>query len=558
MKREVDFSKEYEYDVEVYGDDLGVLGEGELSFGGGGLVRVSFEPIKGFRSLEGGAVLKAKTKNGLCFTLFNCTCSDYSLYADFVVAGDVKSGFNYFELKYGDISDWFLRGQTVKGEVGESISWSNPVPQMSVCLTAGDENFSLRTVTVGSITRSGEDHIIHEHTCFVFERGEGEFSLDEIKNKSFELSTLLSILIACPVSVVNMRVGCGEGYPMSVYFPSFKSVERDSSGAFWLSCFTSRASLDGKWQSVFERYYSSPYRRSSWVRLAGMQRYEGFWEFKVLGYVSLLDEYVTNFAKINNQKATRAENKRVTRLLVQLKSLQVPLDGKQFEGVESLVKSIFLVSRDLTFREKYDYAISSTDENIVKIVNLTDEDFVLIKEVRDKIAHGETPDLVDSSYQEIHLIVEKLALLMTYWAHVDLGFSSSDFAGALMWTHNRLHFNPGLNKVHLQRITNAAQFITVSDELFEMFASGKRAVLNACFTQNVNGEISYSESYMSIWNAWVRDRSRHRGHQKMSDIFGVEPDRLNHVGTLYLECAGKLKELHGVYIIKEDLQAEVD
>ena len=29
-----------------------------------------------------------------------------------------------------------------------------------------------------------------------------------------------------------------------------------------------------------------------WVRLAGMQRYEGFWDFRLLGYVGLLDRCV--------------------------------------------------------------------------------------------------------------------------------------------------------------------------------------------------------------------------------------------------------------------------
>lgn len=552
MKRDIDFSKEYEYDVEIYHEDLGVLGEGELSFGGGGLVRASLDLMNYFRLPEGVTVLKARAKNGHCFTLFNCTCSDHSLYADFVVAGDVKSGLNYIEIKYGDISDWFMRGQIVNGELGESISWSNPVPQMSVCVNTNHKNFSLRTVTIGSITRQGEDHIIHEHTCFVFERDGGEFSLDDIRDKSFELSTLLSVLIACPVSIVNVRVGSGVGYPMPMYFPAFKNVDRSSSnGAFWLSCLTPRVSLDGKWQSVFDRYYSSPYRKTSWVRLAGMQRYEGFWEFKVLGYVSLLDEYVTNHAAISNQKATQAENKRTTRFIERLKSLKHPLDSNQFEDVETLVKSVSVVSRDLTFREKYDYAIISTDEDIVKVVNLTDEDFVLIKKVRDKVAHGETPDLVDSSYQKIHLIVEKLALLLTYWAHVDLGFSPSDFASALMRTHNRLHFNPGLNRVHLERITNAAQFITVSEELFEKFASVNGAVLNACFTQDNKGEIAYSEDYVSTYNAWFKDWSRQGGQHRINDIFGVEPDRVNYVGNLYLECSEKIKELHGVYIIKD-------
>lgn len=550
MIQDFDFSNEIECSVEVYCDDV-ILGEGKLTFGGGSFICIQLDLNSNFRvSQRELPTLKAKTKEGRNFTLFSCEIEDRLLYADFIVCGDVKTGISEFHVKYAELSDWFLHGQYIIGELGESISWKNPSPQLSITIKMADEDFALKTETFSSLTKRGEDHVIHEHTRFVFERAGGVFSVDELRGKSFELSTLLSLLTATPVSIANVWVGFGVGYPIPTYFPAFKKIDRgSSSGAYWLSCLTQRHSLDDKWQSIFERFYTSRFRKTSWVRLAGMQRYEGFWEFKILGYVSLLDEYVSTYAEIANKKVTKAENKKVTKFKEQITLLKKPLDKSQIKDMESLVESIFVTSRELTFREKYDYAKSLTDENIRKVINLTDDDFSLIKRIRDKVAHGSAPDLSDTSYQELHVIVEKIALLMTYWAHSDLGFSPSDFAAALKYTHNRLKFNHGLDKIHLDRITNSAEFIKVSESLFEEFASGQVSIINACFIQSSEGELAYSERHKDMYNAWINDRAR--TSNKVIDAFGSESERVTAVDGLYLECGEKTIRLHMAYIIKD-------
>lgn len=552
MVQDFDFSNEIECGVEVYHDDDGILGEGLLTFGGGSFICVQLDLNSNLRAPQRELpTLKARTKEGRHFTLFKCEIDDHILYAGFIVCGNVKTSISEFHVKYAELSDWFLHGQYIAGELGKGVSWKNQSPQLSITIKMADEDFSLKTETFCSLTKSGEDHVIHEHTRFVFERAGGVFSIDELREKSLELSTLLSLLTATPVSIANVWVGFGGGYAIPTYFPAFKKIgEGSSSGAYWLSCLTQRHSLDDKWQSIFERFYASDYRKTSWVRLAGMQRYEGFWEFKILGYVSLLDEYVSSYAKIANQKVTKADNEKVTKFKKQIKLLRNPLDKAQIEDVESLIESIFVTSRELTFREKYDYAKSLTDESIRRVINLTDDDFSLIKRIRDKIAHGAAPELADTSYRELHIIVEKIALLMTYWAHSDLGFSSSDFAASLKYTHNRLQFNQGLDKIHLDRITNSAEFIKVSESLFQRFASGELSIVNACFIQSSEGDLAYSERHKEMYNAWINNRAR--TSNKLIDAFGSESERVTAVGSLYLECGEKTIRLHMSYIIQDE------
>lgn len=551
MVQDFDFSNEIECSVEVYYDDYSILGEGQLTFGCGGFICIKLDLSSNCRTPQRELpILRAKTKEGQHFTLFNCEADDHLLYAGFIVCGNVKSDISEFHVKYAQLSDWFLHGQYITGELGESVSWNNPSPQLSITIKVAGEDFSLKTETFSSLTKRGEDHVIHEHTRFIFKRDAGVFLVDELREKSFELSTLLSLLTATPVSIANVWACFDVGYPMPTYFPAFKEIDGGSlSRVYWTSCLTQRHSLDDKWQSIFERFYISNYRKTSWVRLAGMQRYEGFWEFKILGYVSLLDEYVSTYAEIANQKVTKVENKKVTRFKEQIKLLNKPLDKTQIHDVETLIESIFVTSRELTFKEKYDYAKSLTDESIRRVINLTDDDFSLIKRIRDKVAHGAAPDLSDTSYQELHNIVEKIALLMTYWAHSDLGFLPSDFATSLKHTHNRLQFNKGLDKIHLDRITNSAEFIKVSENLYEQFSSGQLSIINACFTQNAEGELAHSKRHEDMYKAWINNRA------KMSnlviDAFGSESERVTTAGSLYLECGEKTIRLHMAYIIKD-------
>lgn len=88
---------------------------------------------------------------------------------------------------------------------------------------------------------------------------------------------------------------------------------------------------------------------------------------------------------------------------------------------------------------------------------------------------------------------------MTYWAHTDLGFSPSVFAMFLKHTHNQFQFNSALNKVYLDRITNSAEFIHVPEDLFEKFTSGEYSIINACFTQNAQNELTYSEAHKAMY-----------------------------------------------------------
>jgi hypothetical protein len=280
--------------AELYHDQIGQLGSGVLSFGGNqsAYVRLSIADTAPELHTDDAKfdLIKAVTNEERTFCLCNCKANAFILYADYVIDGDLKeSEFDSISVRYSDVSEWFLRWRTLDGSVGEILKWTRIPEDINVSIKANDDSFDLRSAYCGSSSQLGEDLVIHEHVEFIFSAEASRFSLTDVKAKTHELSCLLSILLAYPVTIISVFVSQKSDHSHRIYFPTFERPERTKDdSSFWVRCFIQQPALDGKWQSIFDNYYQSNYRKICWTRLSGMQRYEGFWEYKVLGYVSLL------------------------------------------------------------------------------------------------------------------------------------------------------------------------------------------------------------------------------------------------------------------------------
>lgn len=480
MTEIIDFTQQYEFKVEVFDDVLGKLGSGTLHFGAERWTHINFDSLAVFEVLPEGKIhraLKAKTESGAWFTLFNCKRIYSSVGAAYVIAGDVSGNFKRIEIRYSDISEWYMPWQRLDGNVGETINWVNPMKHLSTIVKTRHEKFALTSSSETSITRSGEDHVIHEHVLFCFERLNGHFSPKDMQTKALELSNLLSILIAYPLSIISVQVVCENDYTHRTFFSTFRRVERDvSDNGFSLRCFIQQQSIHDRWESIFNLYFSSAYRKVTWTRLAGMQRYEGFWEYRALGYVSLLDKYVDQRyrdgklrEKITVPLGTRAK----TKLDAAIKMLSPLLEESQHAALMTIASNIFAHERELEFSEKYQRVISASDRDMVKIVNISETDFRLIKDVRNKIAHGKALDLPKADFERIDTIISKIVLLMTYWAFMDFGLTNDDFLRCLNTTHNSLRFRAQPDDVHIDRMTKPESFFSVSKQEFDKLSGIK-------------------------------------------------------------------------------------
>lgn len=549
--------------VEVSHSDKGFLGEGTLVFGEGLFPRISFT-LDARITLENGETLELVTavSNKNTYTLAQCKYSHLSLYADYMFEGVVGTpNFDKIIVRYHEISEWFLHGQHTEGQIGESISWVAKSTPLSVVVSTPKEKFAVKSKYVGTSKVSGEETVIREFVEFEFSPlEERKFGLSDIKAKAGDLSCLFSLLIAYPVTIHSVSVRLQNGQRCHVHFPTFSRPERKAAGSvFWIKCFVQKTAIENKWQTIFDRFYKSQYREQCWSRLSGMQRYEGFWEYGILGYVSLLERYVIIFSQNKTDRTIPSASKTKLKNFRQSVIKKIPkLEQADFDKILEIANEAFANKpKGLTFEDRYYLAIKETDADITKIIALTDEDFDEIKEIRHAVAHGDSPNIPGNDLTKVSVIAKKIELLLTYWAFLDFGFTTGEFIESLNRTHSVLRLSAQLNDVHLNRTTGSAEFYQVAQKQLNALRSIQGFRLHPCMIKNKDGTLCYSEKYATLYKEWALDRSRPSGHIYPKDVLGIENESAQFVSHAYFECDDEFLEVFNMWIIDAS-QIETD
>ncbi|MYM26238.1 hypothetical protein GTP46_26770 [Duganella sp. FT135W] len=553
MTKDPNSSDQQHFNVTLYCHERGRLGDGKLSFGGNRPTQVNFKMSVSVVLADGEqiALIRAVAENGRTYTLCICKFHGFRLYAEYLIESDIVAPeFDQIVVRYREVSEWFLHWQKIQGQIGDKLNWEQKSKPLSVTISSNEEQFTLSSDYFGSGDRVGEDLIVHEHVEFTFATTGRKFNLPDIRGKTHELSCLLSILIAYPATVMSVWVGLKNGHLSQVHFPGYTHPERDvSDSGFWIKWFIQKPKIEDRWQTIFDRYYGSIYRKICWVRLAGMQRYEGFWEYKSLGYVSLLDQYVT--IRSGNSKKTMVASvsrKKLTAFRQEVACAMPSLSVSDADSISKVAGRVFVGTKQLTFGEKYRAAIAKTDRDIVKIISISETDFQFIKKIRDAIAHGDDPGLEGDDYSKVSDVVGKIALLLTYWAFLDFGLTTDDFVECLSRTHSSLRFSCILDSVHLARVSGTADFFSVTAEKFAVLS--KLGVRNSlCFVREANGELSFSESYTKIYKDWEKNPSPSPGLLQPKEIFGVDNNAAKYFGHSYIESGENRLEVFSTWII---------
>ena len=545
----LDLFKEHEYEVTLSHTDHADLGPGTLHFGGNKWARVALQDSAKTRNLAEGttwSIVKAKTDNGISFTLFDCAIRGHSFYADYVVLGDVQPvDLQKITIRYTDVPEWLANWRRIDGELGDKIMWSNSPRPIAVNLPS--EQLKISTQYVAHMDRKGEDHILHEHIEFVVEKTSGAFTLEEAQRATLDISCLLSILLAHPVSPVSVAFVDERRGLQQIYFPGFDKLDKSlSNDGHMTQCFIQARDIEDRWQTIFENYYKSPNRKLIWVRLSGMQRYDSFWEYRALGYVALLDRYVKQATKGKKKSSTLSTAKLSAVKTIVDRVVPSVADEKRKELVSAL--SVALGEKGLSFAEKFQEALNATDADITKIIGLAGEPFRIIKDLRDAVAHGDDPKL-GKDFTQITAIITKIEMLLTYWAFLDFGLAKADFLKCLTTTHSRLRFASQLDEVHLDRTTRSALFLTVSKSKLREISETKGVQIDPCFVVDTNGELHLSEHYRNIYREWMFGRSSSKGSSTSHGaLFDVPTDAVRHFGTVYIESGTERLRLYSVYL----------
>ena len=304
------------------------------------------------------------------------------------------------------------------------------------------------------------NHLVRIYTMITCKVKTGYWSALELIEKTHDVRTFFSLLLGFPVGVEYVLDRTQPNRTKSVYFLNATTEKNPVPRS--MDCFVSSAYLfeQNKWTDIFKNFFdaNAVAFNNVWSRVAGMLSYDGFWEYRILAYVSLVDKYVNLRTETSDEslpvKKFRQSRREIRILLKELKQgigAEDEEERRKYNLVfDSMIRQVqgFNNSRFSSFAEKFEFTMGEMNIDIKEIINLSDEDFQHLKKLRNAIAHGNLPPTKndgDITYEVI--LNSKLALLLLYWVYSDFGFSDKDF---IVFLSNWMH--PTTRQAYLNRV----------------------------------------------------------------------------------------------------------
>ncbi|MBL3963094.1 hypothetical protein H3O04_11345 [Burkholderia sp. KCJ3K979] len=552
MKSNFTFSDSHIFSVDVSHEELGAIGPASLTFGPKQSILLDFK-LGEIGKLEAGKKydrLTATVQDGQVFTLFGCELHFIAVYADYIVAGDTVDAFDLAEFEMTEVADWFFQFQRIAGEVGTSVEWKNRPSNVSADVTSPLGSFSLAIAPYTELVAIDGGREIRDYAVFSIENSKDALTLSKLRSIITGLCTLFSILLARPVSIISIRVRGKGGKGFSVYFPYYeKTPDSDGHEDSGMRFLLKRNLFDQNWQTIAQSFFNSDLLDPSWLRLSSMKRYRDFWEYKVAAYVFILDSYVDFKTKLLPKKTNKSATYKIEALKGRLLTLQSTPTEQQCNEFVALATEIF-GAKDYTFREKYQHVVSQVDDDVIKIVNLTDNNFSDLKRFRDDVAHGNPINVDGAILSKIPQLTDKLSLLLTYFAFLDFGLTSRDFIDCLSRTWNRIVLNSEINQLHLDRVNESAEFIAVSAETLELFKQKTKTKTCCCFDIVPGAEPIFLEHQTELFCQQLFVKRPTGASQDPNDFFRPVDKKVRTVGKLYFEHGDDHLQLNHVFLFE--------
>lgn len=399
FKNYIHFIDNKTLDVEVFTKTGLLVGEGELCFSKEIVPSVSFGLRANISKFSKNTFFRCEATVGT-YTLFNCEVVDNTILPKLIVKGgrDKNNRFKKISVLLQGVSEWMDSDSQFKITNQEIIrKLEQKVFNVDV-LDSDGRLFSISSEHWCETKRhEANSHLLKIYTMITCEVKTGYWSVLELIKKTHDVRTFFSLLLGFSVGVEYVLDRTHPNRTKSVYFLNATTEKNPVPRS--IDCFVSSAYLfkQNKWADILKNFFNvnAVVFNDVWSRVAGLLSYDGFWEYRIFAYVSLVDKYVSLRSKTSDKE----------------------LPGKKFKN-----------SRFLSFAEKFEHTMSKMNAAIREIIDLSDKDFNHLKKLRNAIAHGDSPSTKndgDITYEVI--LNSKLALLLLYWVYSDLGFCDKDF-----------------------------------------------------------------------------------------------------------------------------------
>lgn len=437
----IGFLDEFSVDVEVFTSSGSIVGNGSLSVKKNSAPQVSFD----FR-VDISKLLKYKfficKSEKHTYQLLDCEILGNVIIPKLLIRGRKKRfKFKKVNLLFQGLSQWmdtdgkfeFSENKIIK--TMESKVFDAEIELGERRFTISNEHWC-ETRNIGA-----NNNQIYEYTLLTVEAGNFSWSTEELLEIINHIRTFFTLLLGHSIGLEYALDASDKTTIQSIYY---LNATRDASKEILQrECFVQSDPLfkGDRWQYLLQGYFSNRNERyrNVWSRISGMLSYEGFWEYRILAYVSLVDRYVSLYAESEEKSLPEEQfktHRRAARTALEsIKSEYTIKDKDQRTVFDNVIDSMCRqISQNIhntsipSFNEKFDLTLSRTNQSIIEILGFSEKDLNHLKKIRNCVAHGDEPVIRndgDITYEVT--ITNKLALLLRYWAFIDIGFAFSDF-----------------------------------------------------------------------------------------------------------------------------------
>jgi hypothetical protein len=454
----LNFSRSYEIAVNVYDSETSQKScRAKIVLNKNLYPRIEFEKLSDAISFRDRADFYCRG-DGVSYLLIDCETTGATFYPKYIVKSEINfvESFSGFYVLFRGFSEWIIGDKNIVSD-GDKLVIQHESRKFSLEL---DNAYKISNEYWFSNGNSKKASATFNEYCLIkVESTSGVFSLDKTRELIYDLKRIFSLLSGVNIDVEFVTNLSGGSDEASFYFASDqKNDELDFNNVFFSPEYLFKYS---KIEDALKQYYlhSKSKFNDVWNRLLGMLEYQGYWEFRILGIVALLDKVVSVYADSINSKLISKDKFSGLKKEIEKTIYEFNLDAQGCIGEEhkSLYKSLIQKLNDgfvnrhySTFKEKFDLLISSVDPDVKEIINLTEDQFKHLKRIRDAIAHGETPETKLKGDITIEgIIVAKVTLILLYLAYKDLSFNEIDFIEMIDKFDNKLINRAKLNHVAL-------------------------------------------------------------------------------------------------------------
>ncbi|QYM91361.1 hypothetical protein [Dickeya zeae] len=484
---ELNFSDDFELYVDVYIDDL-FTAKGQLLFRRNHGPCLSIEDNEWHYSLKRKKEELKKANSRVKCTHKNDTYILYSndihyniIYPKFIVKANKEYSYSRFYMSIPGILQFFNGARNFHFSDGE-LRKKIENDFLNISFNYDNKQYLLKISHHFSISRNGSETKISEDAVICVEQSTGNIEFDDAKNLSFKILNFLSLIFGVSLSIKYISLGGDEnGTVYSPFYFISRYLESDTIDHPVKTLITHPSYITKKnWSVMLNNFFSKKNKtefEEVWTRFVSMYSYEGFWEYEILGYTSILDVYSQKL--IDEKKTIKIPTRQMKDLkndlisLINEKTKSILINNKEYNDIiESFCSHIqgFKNTLTPTFKERYLYVMSLVDEEFLSVLNFTDQDFTLLKSIRDAAAHGKPVKIHHGingdNFNTVHVLLNKLVMLLSCLAFKKLGIPEKDFAKLIVHSHNAIKTNASLDELKLDIYAEEARVVNVDIDTF--------------------------------------------------------------------------------------------